>query len=81
MSEKVIVLRSLSRVMIALVVTMGICAILLCLILYSEKLSGIQEAGWAVIGSLGTYLGQSLVSIARALSQNPSDRTKVTEEE
>lgn len=81
MTPRIIAFRTASRFLVALAVAMAICAVLLTMILYSEKLAGIEEAGWTVIGALGAYLGQALVSIARAIASNPSDRAQLTEEE
>jgi len=81
MNSRIVFLRVLTRFLVAMTVSMAILAVLLTLVLYSDNLNAIGNAGWAVIGSLGTFLGQALVAISRAMSQNPSGRGQLTEED
>ena len=81
MTPKIVLARAGSRFLIGMALTMGMVGILIVLVLESHRLELIDKAGWAVF-SLGLYaLGQSLAIVVRAIAQNPSDRTKVTEEE
>ncbi len=80
MPLKIILARTGSRFLIAMALAMGMVGILVVLILESHRLVLIDKAGWAVF-SLGLYaLGQALAIVVRAIAQNPSDRTKITEE-
>ncbi len=81
MNSRIIFLRVLTRFLVAMAVSMSILAILLTLVIYSDRLAGIGNAGWAIIGTLGAFLGQALVALSRAMSQNPSDRGTLTEED
>ena len=81
MTPRIIFQRGVTRLVIATMLILGMVAILLVIILYSHLLAGIDKAGWGVF-TLGVgLLGQTLLVIVRAIAQNPSDRTKVTEEE
>lgn len=81
MTPKIILGRVGSRFLIAISLIMSLTCVLILIIWESARLSVIGEAGWAVLGA-GVYaLGQSISSLIRAISQNPSDRGAVTEEE
>ncbi len=81
MTPKIILARAGSRFLIAMALSMGMVGVLVALVLESHRLEAIGEAGWAVFGA-GLYaLGQALFVVVRAIAQNPSDRTKITEEE
>ena len=81
MTPKIVLARAGSRFLIAMALSMGMVGVLLALVFESHRLDAIGEAAWAVFGGGLFALGQSLFSVVRAIAQNPSDRTKVTEEE
>lgn len=81
MSPKIISFRIFARWTVALTIVLGLVAVLLTLIFYSNRLIDITGEGWTVFGGGILALGTGLGIILRALAQNPSDRTKISEEE
>jgi len=81
MTNKVVMLRVMSRSMLAMTLSLLIGFVLLSLVFYSDRLDAISEAGWALFGVGIGGLSAALLVVVRAIAQNPSDREKITEEE
>ncbi len=81
MTPKIILGRILVRFLLAMTLGVGLIAIGISFIMYSSQLGVITGEAWTIFGLLVGGLGTSLAFLSKAIAQNPSDRTKVTEEE